>query len=74
MIPEMPALIPANCLIQRPRANTEDNLQLTPGLTEPHLQQPGYRISPSDEQLHKDLDDQIQLVKQLQTKLGTEMM
>ena len=32
------------------------------------------RPATSDEQLHKDLDDQIQIVKQIQTILGTEQM
>jgi hypothetical protein len=47
---------------------------MVPEMTQPHLQQPVSQISPRDEQLHKDLDDQIQLVKQIQTILGTEMM
>ena len=72
MIPEMPALIPTNTLIIRP--NIQANLLKVPESPQPPPQHPTCKISPSDEKLHKDLDDQIQLVKQIQTILGTEQM
>jgi hypothetical protein len=72
MIPEMPALIPTNALILRP--NVQTNLLKVPESPQPHPQHPPCKTTPSDDKLHKDLDDQIQLVKQIQTILGTEQM
>jgi len=61
MIPEMPALIPANAFIPNTMAR-----EVSPPNSPPPLN------VPSDASLHRDLDDQIQLVKQIQKILGTE--
>ena len=73
MVPEMPALIPTSTFICKniPKQNIQSQFPQSPE----YLQlppQPPYKISPSDEKLHKDLDYQIHLVKQIQQKLGTE--
>ena len=66
----MPVLIPTNTLI--PKNNPKSDIQHQSPQSPP--QQTPYKISPSDDKLHKDLDDQIQLVKQIQQILGTEQM
>ena len=65
----MPALIPANTATTNP--STQASLFKVPEAA-PNL--PLQRITTSDEELHKDQDNQIQLVKQIQTILGTEQM
>jgi hypothetical protein len=61
MIPKMPALIPANTVAPNPIPEAPPTL-------------PAHRIAPTDDQLHQDLDNQIQLVKQIETMLGTEQI
>ena len=66
MIPKMPALIP-----------TKNIHKLSPQFHPPHSPQFPLKylhqtISPSDDKLNKDLDDQVQLVKTLQEMLLTE--
>ena len=65
----MPALIPANTVT--PAQSIHASLFKVP---ESPQAPPKQRITPSDEELHKSLDYQIQLVKQIQTILGTEQM
>ena len=67
MIPKMPALIPSNPL--NPRFKVPES-------TQPPSNLPFERITSSDELLnkHMDLDKQIQLVRQIQTLLGTEQV
>jgi hypothetical protein len=67
MIPKMPALIPANTVT--PNTTIQASL-----FKVPPLNLPIYRITRSDDQLHKNLDNQIQLVKKIETKLGTEQI
>merc|ERR1712183_1077527 len=65
VIPNKPApMIPGNTVIPHG--------QPLPG--EDTTKNTGDKLSISDEELHKALDDQIQLVKQIQTILGTEQM
>ena len=77
MIPLMPALIPASTVIPK------KPVSMIPGNSViPHNQplpgedttRTGDKVFITDEELHKALDDQIQLVKQIQTLLGTEQM
>merc|ERR1712098_422631 len=77
MIPVMPALIPANTVVPKKPVpmippNTMIPTQHLPG--EDTVKEAGDKVLISDQQLHKALDDQIQLVKQIQTLLGTEQM
>ena len=65
MIPKMLALIPANTATTNP--STQASLFKVPEAA-PNL--PLQRITTSDEELHKDQDNQIQLVKQIQKILG----
>jgi hypothetical protein len=71
MIPKMPALIPANTVTPNP--SIQASLFKAPESPGPSPL-PIHRITLSDEELHKDLDNQIQLVKQIQTILGTEQI
>ena len=68
----MPALIPANTLT--PSQSIQASLFKLPDSPQAPSNLPIQRITSSDEELHKDLDNQIQLVKQIQTILGTEQM
>ena len=69
----MPALIPAN-IFNIPRPNIHPHPRPSPEYLQSPPQQPPCKLSSSDDKLHKDLDDQIQLVKQIQQILGTEQM
>ena len=68
----MPALIPANTVTPNP--SIQASLFKVPESPQAPSNLPLQRITPSDGQLHKDLDNQIELVKQIQTILGTEQM
>ena len=68
----MPALIPANTAT--PNISIQASLFKVPESPQGPSNLPLQRITPSDGQLHKDLDNQIELVKQIQTILGTEQM
>ena len=70
----MPALIPTNTFISKnvQMPNIQSQFQHYHPQSLPH--QPLYKFSPTDEKLHKDLDDQIELVKKIQQILGTEQM
>ena len=68
----MPALIPANTVTPNP--SIQASLFKVPESPQAPSNIPLQRITPSDGQLHKDLDNQIELVKQIQTILGTEQM
>ena len=78
MIPLMPALIPASTVIPNkqvpmiPGNAVIPHNQPLPG--EDTIKNTGDKVFITDEELHKALDDQIQLVKQIQTLLGTEQM
>ena len=78
MIPLMPALIPAGTVIPNkqvpmiPGNSVIPHNQHLPG--EDIIKNTGDKVLITDEELHKALDDQIQLVKQIQTLLGTEQM
>ena len=67
----MPALIPTNTLISKnnPRSNIQTQSPQSP---QSPPQQPPYKISPSDDKLHKDLDEQVSLIKQIQQILEKE--
>ena len=69
----MPALIPANIVTPNPSIQASVfKVPESPQAAPPNP--PLDRITPTDEQLHKALDNQIQLVKQIQTILGTEQI
>ena len=69
----MPALIPTNTAT--PNLSIQAILFKVPESPQAAPQNlPAHRITPSDDQLHKDLDNQIHLVKQIQTILGTEQI
>ena len=72
MIPLMPALIPASNVIHNKSGVMIPGNQHPPG--EDTARHTGDKVLMSDKELHKALDDQIQLVKQIQTLLGTEQM
>merc|ERR1712013_431116 len=72
MIPLMPALIPASTVIHNKSGVMIPGYQHPPG--EDTAKNTGDKVIMSDKELHKALDDQIQLVKQIQTLLGTERM
>ena len=72
MIPLMPALIPASTVIHKKSGVMIPGNQHPPG--EDTAKNTGDKVIMSDKELHKALDDQIQLVKQIQTLLGTEQM
>jgi len=71
----MPSLIPANaCMSQNfARAGTQSNPSISPQSLQPLPQtNPPLQTYPSDASLHRELDDQIQLVKQIQKILANE--
>ena len=72
MIPEMPALIPTNGFVQKDILDDSSQLHFPQShQPSPH---PPCQLSPSDDELHKDLDNQIQVIKQIQQILGMEKM
>ena len=72
----MPALIPASTVIPNKPVPMipGGNVVIPHNQPEDTTKNTGDKLSISDDELHKALDDQIQLVKQIQTLLGTEQM